>query len=534
MDKLLRDPLQNHRHANARSSLERQSVVTNSHRTGRSSSKLPNMDGEMIRNECTARRTAKPEKKRHDPSVHRTATQVDPQTRKSSRTLLLERSQESAAVTASSRTSEIRHRFGVTQTTCETLLPRIEAPLAAGQIIAFVGPSGSGKSTALSEIESRFATAHNVDRISFPSSRAIIDCIAPQSSLSRALEILSFCALGEAGIWVKRFDALSEGEQFRARLARAIGAVLERDATGPLIIDEFGSRLHRRAAKAVAFNLRKLTTRWKPIVAIATNNEDILTDLQPDTIVRLDGWRKPSISLQVPRSRACSLWRSLRVTPATRRDYESFAPMHYRGTRELGFVSKVFALRERRTDLPVGVVVYSHGARELALRNQATDERFTRNLAKLNRELRVLRRLVMHPDLRGCGFGHRLVRKTLPLVGVPYVECLAAMGAVNPVFEKAGMKRIGECEAPRQQRRIAQKLAALGVDPFGPRFESQVCRRPKVRALVAESVQNWYEATTAEGKTRVLRQSPQLLARLFRNVVGCRPVYYLWRSPKAK
>jgi len=118
-------------------------------------------------------------------------------------------------------------------------------------------------------------------------------------------------------------------------------------------------------------------------------------------------------------------------------------------------------------------------------------------------------------------------------VGTPYVECLAAMGAVNPVFEKAGMRRIGECAAPPDQLRIAKHLQDMGVDPFGPRFETQVCRRPRVRALVAEGVYRWYEATTAGGKQRVTRQSPQLLAKLFRNVVGCQPVYYLWQSPKA-
>lgn len=438
------------------------------------------------------------------------------------------------AARASARTSEIRHRFGVTEPALVSILPRIELPLSPGRIVAIVGPSGSGKSSALAEIESRFAAAHNVERISFPVESSIVDCVAPGGDLATALEVLSHCALGEAGVWVRRFEVLSDGERFRARLARAIGVMVDNRSTGPLIVDEFASRLHRRAAKAIAHNLRKLADRYQPSVVIATNNEDILADLQPDTIVRLDPWRDPDVTHQSPRRKACSLWRKMRIMPASRRDYEAFAKMHYRGTHELGFVDKVFVLREGREGEAAGVVVYSHGARELALRNRATDGRFKRNLARLNRELRVLRRLVIHPDLRGCGFGHRLVRHTLPLVGTTHVECLAAMGAVNPVFEKAGMRCIGDCAAPRDQQRIADELRRMNVDPFSAEFEMHVCRQPRVRALVAEGVYRWYEATTTDGKDRVTRQSPRLLARLFRNVVGCQPVYYLWTSPKAR
>jgi len=301
-----------------------------------------------------------------------------------------------------------------------------------------------------------------------------------------------------------------------------------------LLVDEFASGLHRRAAKAIAHNLRKLATQRRLCVVLATSHEDVLADLQADTQVTLSRQGRSVVKQRVPHRRPVSLWRRLRITRASKRDYEAFAQMHYRATDELGFVDKVYALREGAGGEPLAIVVYSFGPAELALRNQATDGRFTRNLGRLNREMRILRRLVVHPDLRGCGVGHRFVRRTLPMVGTRFVECLATMGAVNPVFERAGMRRIGVCAAPANRERVVKRLRELQVDPFATDFETQVCRRPRVRALVAEVVTDWYQATTAGGERRVVRQSPRLLARIFRGLVGNRPVYYLWRNGAKK
>jgi len=208
--------------------------------------------------------------------------------------------------------------------------------------------------------------------------------------------------------------------------------------------------------------------------------------------------------------------------------------MHYRATDELGFVDKVFVLREGVDGEPVGIVVYSHGPLELAMRNKATHGRFVRRPHEVNRRFRILRRLVIHPDVRGCGLGRHLVRTTLPLVGTDYVECLAGMGDYNPVFERAGMKRIGRYETAPRRRAALEALSALDVNPNNAEFTRQVCRRRRVRKIVADIVYDWYSATTAGGERRVERQSPALLAQTFRGLVASRPVYYLWRRRASK
>lgn len=181
----------------------------------------------------------------------------------------------------------------------------------------------------------------------------------------------------------------------------------------------------------------------------------------------------------------------------------------------------------------LGIVVYSHPPLELSLRNRATGGVFSRNPKRLNRSLRILRRLVIHPDLRGCGLGHYLVRKTLPLVGTEYVECLAAMGEFNPVFEKAGMQRIGQYDIQEKRKAAIEALRDMDVDPNSRVFPMQVCRRRRVREIVSRVVYDWYAATTGGGECRVARQSPRLLAQTFRGVICSRPVYYLWRKKTA-
>jgi hypothetical protein len=162
------------------------------------------------------------------------------------------------------------------------------------------------------------------------------------------------------------------------------------------------------------------------------------------------------------------------------------------------------------------------------LRNRCTAGRFVRNPRRLNRELRILRRLVMHPDVRGCGLGHWFVKHTLPRVGVRFIECLAAMGAVNPVFERAGMQRLGRCPLPRGRMELLRRLEEWSIDPFAEDFAEKIGRYPRVRRLVEKTIFDWVGRTQGAHQLRVEGRSSAVLARTFRQVIGEPPLYYLW------
>jgi len=432
----------------------------------------------------------------------------------------------------SPRTAAVGTQFGIPLFGSPiTIVEPTRISIGPGHLVALIGPSGSGKSSALAQIERQFSGGCMVQRVSFPAEAAIVDRIAPWASLSEALSILTSCGLAEAHLWVRPFAALSDGEKFRARLARAVALHTRSGAAAPLLCDEFCSMLHRRVAKAISYSLHKLVERRRLSVVVACSNDDILADLQPHTIVRLNGKARCETEHRTIRSgKPPSFRRRLRIERGFKRDYDAFASMHYRASDELGFVDKVFVMCDGVGGAPVGIVVYSHPPLELNLRNRATGGRFSRNPKRVNRSLRILRRLVIHPDIRGCGLGHYLVRRTLPLVGTEYVECLATMGEFNPVFEKAGMERIGQYDISPKRRAALEALYAMDVDPSSREFVMQVCRRRRVREIVSEVVYNWYAATTVGGECRVERQSPQLLAQTFRGLIGTRPVYYLWKK----
>lgn len=439
-------------------------------------------------------------------------------------------------VPSSARIVEIGLRFGVPLVVAgRPIAEGLILDTGSGSLTLVTGPSGSGKSLVLAAMGRQLTGSRSVSDIVFPLDVSVLDAIAPTRPVYEAIRILTACGLGEPMLWIRRFHQLSHGEQFRARLARAISLHRRDGRSAPLLCDEFGSGLHQRLARAVAFNLRKLVRQERIALIVATSQADLAEDLMPDTIVRL-GEAVASVESEfAPPSRKpiISLKSRLRIERGCIRDYDRFAGMHYRNRDRLGFVDRVFVLRDVDHDQALGIVVYGMPALQLRARNMVTGGRFIRDPGLLNREVRVLKRLVLHPDIRGCGLGHYLVEQTLPRAGVRFVECLAAMGEVNPVFDKAGMRRVATVTPTSGQAAILAELRSLGADPLAADFVVQVCRRPGVRRIIARAVFDWYRSATGKGRDRVERQSPAMLAQTYRQIAGSQPVYFIWAADRS-
>ena len=76
----------------------------------------------------------------------------------------------------------------------------------------------------------------------------------------------------------------------------------------------------------------------------------------------------------------------------------------------------------------------------------------------LNRQLILLSRVVLHPTFRGAGIATRFVKRCCHLSGYPWIETLAEMGHINPLFERAGFTRVGTSTPPRRSRRSHSTL----------------------------------------------------------------------------
>jgi ABC-type thiamine transport system ATPase subunit/GNAT superfamily N-acetyltransferase len=115
------------------------------------------------------------------------------------------------------------------------------------------------------------------------------------------------------------------------------------------------------------------------------------------------------------------------------------------------------------------VLVVSPPVLNVRGRNIATGNRYTGSdraaaAARLNREVECISRVIVHPAYRGCGLAVRLVRHALAHARTPNVEALAAMGAVHPLFELAGMKAY-RLQPDEISARLLRAARVAGLSP---------------------------------------------------------------------
>lgn len=174
-----------------------------------------------------------------------------------------------------------------------------------------VGPSGCGKTTI-----ARHLWPEQIDSRPDWSAPTVIDAFA--STIQETAEALSSVGFGTIPAWLRPYDVLSNGEKFRADIARRLI-----ESSGVIVIDEFTSVVDRQVAKVASHAVQKYVRKTGRQMVAVSCHDDIIEWLQPDWVFRPDelrfDWRlvqrRPEISIEVARI-PYEAWRL-------------FAPYHY-------------------------------------------------------------------------------------------------------------------------------------------------------------------------------------------------------------
>jgi len=157
--------------------------------------------------------------------------------------------------------------------TGETTFTLHKKPTITGEfnIGLIVGASGSGKSLLLEDFGED-------EEIIWDGKKAIASHF---SSADEAIDKLTSVGLNSIPSWLKPFHVLSNGEQYRANLARKLKS--------GCVIDEFTSVVDRNVAKSCAFAISKyIRKQGLTNVVFASCHFDIIDWLQPDWIYNTD------------------------------------------------------------------------------------------------------------------------------------------------------------------------------------------------------------------------------------------------------
>lgn len=179
--------------------------------------------------------------------------------------------------------------------TLSTELPIDDTDWRVGLV---VGPSGSGKSS----IGRRIWGDAALYAPSWPARRPIIDAIAPRGAFDAVTAALAAVGLGNVPSWLRPYRVLSNGERFRADLARLVC-----EAPARAVLDEFTSVVDRQIARIVALAFAKAWRRTRGQVVLLSCHYDIVDWLEPDWIFdtatgKFSGrglWRRPRFELEI-------------------------------------------------------------------------------------------------------------------------------------------------------------------------------------------------------------------------------------------
>lgn len=175
-----------------------------------------------------------------------------------------------------------------------------ELPLEnkAWNVGLIVGPSGSGKSMLARHLwPGSFAEPAWDDR-------TVIDNFPAGMGIKALTALLASVGLGSTPAWLRPHHTLSNGEAFRADMARVLADTPEGQLA---VVDEFTSVVDRQVAQVASHTVQKAVRRAGRQLVAVTCHYDVVDWLQPDWVLEMPAgtftWRpvqpRPAITLEI-------------------------------------------------------------------------------------------------------------------------------------------------------------------------------------------------------------------------------------------
>jgi ABC-type lipoprotein export system ATPase subunit/GNAT superfamily N-acetyltransferase len=142
---------------------------------------------------------------------------------------------------------------------------------------AIIGPSGCGKSTLL-----RHLFGNEMSEYLWKRDASIVDSFPQEATMREIVTALSSVGFSSPPNWLRPYNVLSTGEQFRADIARRL--VESAQGSGIVVVDEFTSTVDRQVAMSCCLALSKAVRRGNVKLIVASCHYDIVDSLQPDWI----------------------------------------------------------------------------------------------------------------------------------------------------------------------------------------------------------------------------------------------------------
>ena len=181
------------------------------------------------------------------------------------------------------RVMEVAESFGIGLAAGEFVVyDNLRLRVDRGDVVYITGQSGSGKSLLLKRLaETLESEGEKVGRLDVMDleDAPLIEQIG--RTTTEGLTILAQAGISDAYLYLRTPDQLSDGQRYRARLAKLI-------ETGAQVwvADEFGAVLDRPTAKAVAHNVSRAARKIGATLIVATTHEDLVEELAPTVTVR--------------------------------------------------------------------------------------------------------------------------------------------------------------------------------------------------------------------------------------------------------